>query len=204
MVITLDQVGKKFNSRWLFNGISLHLHTGSTLAITGDNGSGKSTLLQIIFGYVSPSKGSVTYTHHEQQLAQTEWATYGSFSSPLLELPELLTMREVIAFHFKFKEKLAGFEEAIAQLKMEQAYDKQIKFFSSGMKQRLKLALSIYSNSEVLLLDEPCANLDEHGIKWYCDTIQKMITNRIFIVASNQKIEYDFCQSTLHLNAQTD
>jgi ABC-type multidrug transport system ATPase subunit len=76
---------------------------------------------------------------------------------------------------------------------------KPVKYFSSGMKQRLKLVMAIYANTPLLLLDEPCSNLDEQGIKWYRDLMKTQLGKRTILIASNQGFEYDFCDAELSL-----
>jgi ABC-type multidrug transport system ATPase subunit len=77
------------------------------------------------------------------------------------------------------------------------AKKKYIKYYSSGMKQRLKLALAFYTYSQVIMLDEPCTNLDDEGIKIYHHLIETLTLNRLVIVASNQIEEYKFCNRKL-------
>jgi ABC-type multidrug transport system ATPase subunit len=79
--------------------------------------------------------------------------------------------------------------------------DKYIKAFSSGMKQRFKLILACYSNAPLLLLDEPTTNLDDAGIQWYRETVQQFLGKKTIIIASNQLVEYDFCNTVLSISA---
>lgn len=81
--------------------------------------------------------------------------------------------------------------------------NKYIRQFSSGMKQRVKLMQCIFSDTPVVLLDEPCTNLDQDGVQLYQRMIQEYTTNRLVIVASNDPQEYGFCKHQLrmqHLN----
>jgi ABC-type multidrug transport system ATPase subunit len=92
-------------------------------------------------------------------------------------------------------------DEVIERIYLEDHRDNRLEVFSSGMKQRLKLALAIMSESKLLLLDEPLTNLDEKGKKWYLNTIEEFTLNRTIIVCSNhQKDEYAFCERAYHLN----
>jgi ABC-type multidrug transport system ATPase subunit len=68
------------------------------------------------------------------------------------------------------------------------------------MKQRLKLLMAVYADTPLLLLDEPCSNLDNQGIEWYRNLVQTQLKKRTIIIASNQLFEYDFCDSTLSVH----
>jgi ABC-type multidrug transport system ATPase subunit len=201
MRIEAHQLGKRYGDHTLFKNMSFAVESGECLAITGANGSGKSTLIQLLYSYVAPTFGSITYSINGFPLPQDEVASRASFASPYIDLPELMTMDEVIKFHFTFKDKMAGFEQALTELHLNSAKNKLVRNFSSGMKQRLKLALALFSASDLLLLDEPTANLDEAGIEWYGDTIEKLRAARTTIVASNMAYEYAFCKNRIHINA---
>lgn len=195
MHIFLNRIGKQFNREWIFRDVDIEIHAGSSVAILGANGSGKSTLLQIISGSLSPSKGEITYHHNSSKVSLENLYKYIVFVAPYLELPEELTLEEIIQFHFAFKEIQSGLseKELITILNLDHAKTKQIRYFSSGMKQRLKLALAFFSDVPLLLLDEPTSNLDSSGISWYKMLINNYSKNKTIIVCSNQEQEYDFC-----------
>ncbi len=67
------------------------------------------------------------------------------------------------------------------------------------MKQRVKLAQSIFSDTPVLLLDEPCTNLDAEGVALYRQLINEQSAGRLVIISSNDRQEYDFCGETLNI-----
>ena len=90
-------------------------------------------------------------------------------------------------------------ESIIELIGLKKAADKQIRYFSSGMKQRLKLALAIFSDSPILLLDEPCSNLDKEGYELYHHLMSKYAMHKLIIVGSNDTAEYQFCSQYLNL-----
>src|SRR5690606_28190701 len=92
-----------------------------------------------------------------------------------------------------------GIDQVIELLGLERSADKEIRYFSSGMKQRTKLALACCSDTSMLFLDEPTSNLDSQGVEWYHQLIQKFSKDRLIIVASNQAHEYSFCSKFLHI-----
>lgn len=201
MKITTKGLGKKFGREWIFKDLNYEFKTGQPTAIIGPNGSGKSTLLQILTGAHLPSKGDVTYEREGQIIKAEDVFQYMDISAPYLELIEEFTLDEMIQFHFQFKTLKDGinpkkFKELIY---MEDQGNKQIKQFSSGMKQRLKLGLCFFSASPITFLDEPTSNLDATGISWYQKNIKDMLNNKTLIISSNQFYEYDFCQNILDI-----
>jgi ABC-type multidrug transport system ATPase subunit len=125
-----------------------------------------------------------------------------SLAAPYLELPEEFTLEEMLRFHFSIVPAKTGYlkEEMLKSAGLAGQEQKFIKHFSSGMKQRLKLLLAFYSNSPLLLLDEPCSNLDENGIKWYRRMLEENLGTRTIIIASNQSIEYEGCQTIINVS----
>ena len=201
MEIVLENIGRRFNRDWIFKNISQTFKPGEAYAILGANGSGKSTLLQIITGILTPSTGSISYYDSGAPIDIENVFNKFSLATPYMELIEEFSLEEHIHFHFRFKPYLEGFNASsvLALLGLEKSKDKLIKNFSSGMKQRTKLALAFCSDTSALLLDEPTANLDTNGVDWYLNLIQKFAENRLLIVCSNQEHEYSFCQNRLNV-----
>ncbi|MFM6976922.1 MAG: ATP-binding cassette domain-containing protein [Sphingobacteriaceae bacterium] len=201
MEIVLENIGRRFNQEWIFRSVDFSFQSGHSYAILGPNGSGKSTLLQILAGSLSPSEGKITYRDKDLILDPDEVFSQLALAAPYLELIEDFTLQEMIDFHFKFKTYLPGIysEKIIEILNLQKAENKAIRYFSSGMKQRTKLALAVLSHTPILILDEPTANFDEQGIAWYQNLMTNYAANRLVIVGSNQENEYRFCTHKLHL-----
>lgn len=189
MEIRLEGIGKKFGPDWIFRGVTCTFRDGSVSAILGRNGSGKSTLLQIVAGSLHPTEGRVTYTHGGEVIANDEIFRYLTLATPYLELLEDFTLEEMVRFHFRFKRFIPGFDHAavIRQLDFPAMAHKQLAKFSSGMKQRLKLALAVLSDVPLLLLDEPAMNLDRAGTDWYLELLERYRLGRTLIICSNMK-----------------
>jgi len=201
MRIELKDIGKKYHRSFLFKGLNLTFQQGNSYAILGPNGSGKSTLLKVISGFVSPTKGSIHWSKQDQEIELNKFHRYFSFTSPYLELFEELTLTEHLKMHFELKTMKEGMslDSLIEKSLFEGDKNKQLKHFSSGMMQRLKLAMALFDQSPILLLDEPCTNMDEKGIAWYRSVINEIRHDKLLIVASNQKHEYDFCENLVDL-----
>ena len=201
MQINLINLGKRYNYEWIFRNLTYTLESGNAYAVLGHNGSGKSTLLTVISGYNLHSEGEVTYQLGTTKVTPETAYQHLSITAPYLELVEEFTLLEMINFHTRFKPLRHNItpEVLIDRIGLQKARNKFVKDFSSGMKQRLKLGLAIYSNSELLLLDEPTTNLDQEGINWYLDHIEQNRKDRLIIVGSNIVHEYSFCNQTLNI-----
>jgi len=204
MKILLTKVGKRYNRDWIFRHLDYEFSPGTSYAITGPNGSGKSTLLQVIAGAVVHTEGALRYHPETQQDGSFDAANayqFLSIAAPYLELIEEMTLLEFLQFHAHFKPFLnqLPISEIASMVGLKSALNKQIRYFSSGMKQRTKLAQAIFSDTPVVLLDEPCTNLDEEGIELYHRLIAEYGRKRLFIVSSNDKQEYDFCEKRLSI-----
>ena len=197
MNISLKNAGKRYNREWVFRHIDLDLIPGRSYAIIGPNGSGKSTLLQVIAGAIQHTEGTITYWDTKPVEAPYQ---YLSLAAPYIELIEEMTATELLRFHATFKPLTKSIGEILKEIGLEKAANKQIRYFSSGMKQRLKLAQAIFTRVTVLLLDEPTTNLDADGIEVYQQLIQDYTPGKLVVVSSNDKLEYDFCQEIISIN----
>jgi ABC-type multidrug transport system ATPase subunit len=209
MTISLSDAGKRFNRDWIFRHLTYRFTAPNHYAITGPNGSGKSTLLQAIGGALALSEGTLHHDPHDTLAPPPKGGSAFhqevhqniSIAAPYLDLIEEMTLTEFLEFHAVFKPLLPGISVAaiVGILGMQKAASKQIRYYSSGMKQRVKLAQAIFSDVPVLLLDEPCTNLDEAGISLYLQMIKDYCGSRLVLVSSNDRTEYGFCTETLHI-----
>jgi ABC-type multidrug transport system ATPase subunit len=198
--IKLDNIGKRYNFEWIFRKVNSEFTSENNYVILGANGSGKSTLLQIIAGSMIPSEGILKYENYSKSIPEENIFQYLSFAAPYLELFEEFTLIESIEFQAKFKPFCKGLttEQIVELTGLEKAKQKQLKYYSSGMKQRVRLVLAILSDTPLLLLDEPASNLDKKAIDWYQQLVNDYSANRLIIIASNQiEYEYPFCNKQI-------
>jgi ABC-type multidrug transport system ATPase subunit len=200
MRIELKNAGRRFNQEWIFRNLSYQFQSPNKYAILGPNGSGKSTLISVLLGTLSTSEGEINYSD-PVPIAIEQVYKRVSLAAPYLDLIEEFTLQETIDFHFKFNavHPQISQPEILELLGLKKSQDKALKYFSSGMKQRTKLALACCSNTSVLFLDEPTSNLDLQGIGWYEALISRFTENRLVIIGSNQKNEYSFCNHLIDI-----
>ncbi|MFT4022947.1 MAG: ATP-binding cassette domain-containing protein [Flavihumibacter sp.] len=201
MTISLSDAGKRYNREWIFRHFTQQFEQGSAYAITGPNGSGKSTLLQCIAGAIQLSEGKLTYIDRQTPVADDKSHECISLATPYLELIEEMTAMELLHFQQTFKpfRKGPGFPEMLTRVRLSNAAHKQIRYYSSGMKQRMKLLLAFFADTPVLLLDEPSTNLDAEGVDAYKALLQSETGGRLLIISSNDPNEYEGCQEVISI-----
>jgi ABC-type multidrug transport system ATPase subunit len=201
MELKLNQVSKRYQFEWIFKDINLHVPAFTQWAITGSNGSGKSTLLKCLSGLTPLTHGSISYHSEGKEINSTEVFKSLVISAPYMELPEEFTLRELLQFHFKFKSPAENISinEMIEIMYLKNHQNKPVSQFSSGMKQRLKLGLCFFSESKLVLLDEPTSNLDHQGVAWYLDLVKQFLKNKTLFICSNDPKEYSFCQNEIKI-----
>jgi ABC-type multidrug transport system ATPase subunit len=202
MTISLSDAGKRFNRDWIFRHFNYTFEAGNSYAIIGPNGSGKSTLLQVLGGGMMMNEGKIQYSTNNIQCSIENIYKHVSICAPYLEVVEEMTLKEFLAFHHGFKPFLSGItpDSIISTLGLEKAIHKQIRYYSSGMKQRVKLAQCIFSDTAIVLLDEPCTNLDTEGIALYHRLITDHCKDRLVVVSSNDEVEYRFCEKKINMS----
>ena len=201
MRINLLNAGKRFNREWIFRRFNYEFISGNSYAIIGSNGIGKSTLLQVVATSMTISEGSVSYFNNDILISSDTIYKNISIVAPYIELVEEMTLTEFLIFHNKLKPFYSdlSIKKIIELIGLEKSNDKQLRYYSSGMKQRVKLAQSIFSNVPVVFLDEPSTNLDLEGIDLYKRLIKEYCTDRITIISSNDKSEYDYCNEIINM-----
>jgi ABC-type multidrug transport system ATPase subunit len=226
MKVSLTDAGKRFNRDWIFRHLSYNFEEGNSYAIVGPNGSGKSTLLQVLSGSMQVNEGKVEWAMGNKQsdyakattdksaivnkklasgngqVSTDEIFNHVAICAPYLEVVEEMTVKELLEFHHRFKPFLSSvtIDSIISIVGLKNAVHKQIRYYSSGMKQRVKLAQAIFSDVPILLLDEPCTNFDLTGIELYHQLINEYCKNRLVIVSSNDEVEYRFCRERINIS----
>lgn len=203
--IVATELGKRYQKKWIFKGLSNTFLRDGSYAICGPNGAGKSTLLRILSGYLTPSAGEIRFLNqHSKEISKDEIYRSVSFAAPYISLIDRFTLEENIDLFSKFRSFQPGLnkKEIVDLLNLGKLQSKELRFYSSGMMQRVKLALSICSSSDILILDEPSTNLDTQGANWYRELIHAYgKKNRILIIASNVEADFDFCDHRLDIMA---
>jgi ABC-type multidrug transport system ATPase subunit len=190
--ITVENLSKRFNREWIFRNLSFTFESGKKYAVTGPNGSGKSTLLQVLWGQMPPTAGVIRYKKNNADLELDSVFRHLTIATPYMDLIDEFTLTEHLRFHFKLRTSRnnRSIDEMISTMNLYDARDKYIGNFSSGMKQRLKLALAFFTEAEAVFLDEPGTNLDNKAFEWYLGQLAALPSDCLVVIASNQSSEY--------------
>ena len=202
MTISLSDAGKRFNYDWIFRHFTYTFRSGNQYALVGPNGSGKSTLLQAIAGYSWLSEGSLTANDSTGQLIPDDKLfEQVAIAAPYLDVVEEMTLLEFLSFQEKFHPFQAhtDLESICTKLGLHAARHKQIRYFSSGMKQRVKLGQALFAAKPIVLLDEPCTNLDAEGIELYHRLLAELTTNKLLVICSNDEQEIRTCNERIDI-----
>lgn len=204
MEIRLENISKRFGNTLIAKDFDLHIQAGECWHIAGPNGRGKSTLMQIIAGYITPDRGQVSYSLKDTPVKVENLFRHISLSTPYTDLIGDFSLDEQLDFHFRFKEMLIPRSDTdawIARAGLADMRNRDISRFSSGMKQKLKLLLTLCCKADLILLDEPCSNLDADGRLFYRELVSfRMQHTATWIVCSNNMPdEHFFCTRTIDM-----
>ena len=195
---------KRFGRRTIFENISFDLHKGNALAIVGNNGSGKSTLAKICAGVLSYNSGTISMTLDNKVVPAELYFQHIGFVSPYLQLYDEFTPFEHIKLFLEMRDKYLspeGTTGLLERVNLQHRKDDFVRTFSSGMKQRMKYALALVHSPEILILDEPTANLDDEGMKMVFDIMSEQQKKGILIIATNVQSEEERCTSVIRIGS---
>jgi len=192
---------KSFNRRPIFKDISFSLNTGDSVSITGKNGTGKSTLIKIIASVLNQSSGETEMTVASNKIPRDDRNKYVGFVSPYLNLYDEFTGLENLTIISGIRgARNADIDGALKRVGLYERRKDLLRIYSSGMKQRLRLAFAILHNPLMLLLDEPTSNLDKDGVDVVTAIANEQKSNGILVIATNDEYEKSLCKADLNLN----
>ena len=180
-MLTVENLGKRFDDRWIFRGISFQLEVGDRLLVTGRNGAGKSTLLRALAGLSQASEGSVRFAGDPRQTLG-----FAALSQPVYAH---LTVAEPLDLTAELRSCEASTNAWLDYVELRYAADVRAANLSSGMRARLRFAMAVQAKPTVLLLDEPSASLDEEGRR----LVERIVTDQAergcTVLATNDPLE---------------
>ena len=199
LTLKSENITKIYNRKTIFRNVSFVVTEGTAFAVTGKNGSGKSTLVKILCGVLSPTKGSVTLSVDEQSVLYPDYYPHIGLVSPYLNMYEEFSAEE----NLQFIKKIRGLDSnadafAVELLKEFGIYEhrkKEVRNYSSGMKQRLKYCAALLHEPPLLVLDEPASNLDEYGIEAVRNRMKLQKQKGVLLFATNDKDDLQFADT---------
>lgn len=201
-IIHLEAVFKRYDVQWILKNLDARFESGNTYAIRGRNGSGKSTLLRLLSAMESPDRGKRSYHYKGEHLDESRVYAHLSFAAPYMNVPGFLTTLELLQFHGKFKEMEFDPVEILKRIDLESVARKPFAQLSSGQKQKVKLALAIYNNDPLLLLDEPGTNLDNKNYDWFAGSLRSRKQSKLIFIATNEERDLELCDNEVNLTIE--
>jgi heme exporter protein A len=201
--LQISSLRKEFDRRPVFKNLDFSLTNSDSIAITGRNGSGKSTLIKVLANVYTQTSGNIELTLDGKNIERQHYYRYLGFVSPYLNLYDEFTGYENLHFVTKVRGiNRDGIDDILTRVGLYERRHDLVKIYSSGMKQRLKIAFSIIHNPLILMLDEPTSNLDAEGIKTVDSIAEEYKNGRILIIATNDEHEKNLCKDEINLNQQ--
>ncbi len=201
--VEFQGVSKRFGNRSVLVAVSGTLRQGQVLVVAGPNGAGKSTLLNILAGLLRPSRGEVVYRDDDGPLPRPRWFERLGMAAPDMSVYEELSALENLRFFARLRglhledAALRGVLEGLGLAPREQT--RLVGTYSSGMKQRVKLAQAVLHDPPVLLLDEPSSNLDETGHEVVAGLVARFRERAAVAVATNDPRERAWADARIDL-----
>lgn len=202
--INCENLSKTYSGKTIFKNLSFNISSSQSLTITGSNGSGKSTLIKVIANLIHSSKGKITLKSDNAEVPRDKWHERTGLLSPYLNLYDELSGYENLEFFFRLKSKKGRsskdrIEQALQRVNLFEKKNELLKNYSSGMKQKLKLAFAVLHEPEILLLDEPRSNLDKAGIEMIYEVSAEQKKRGILIIATNDEDDKELCDDILSI-----
>jgi Cu-processing system ATP-binding protein len=192
--VVFEEVAKRFDERIVFRSVSGEAAPGEVLAVTGPNGSGKSTLLSILCGLLRATKGSVRYLGSDgREIERGSWGQVLGAVAPAMSVYEELDAMENLRF-FAHVRGLRDADEhcrsCLERVGLDPDRRTLVVGYSTGMRQRLKIAQAMLHGPRVLFLDEPGSNLDPAGREWLAGWVRsEREAGTTVILATNDPVE---------------
>jgi len=190
VTVELVNVGKNYNCKTVFQGVNALIGPGRCLGITGPNGSGKTTLLNLIAGIEQPSEGYICMRGTQGEIKHREIVGYVGMVSPQIRFYDAMTGVENIMFFSYCSRRncnVKQVQEVCRKVGLGGCSHQLVSTYSTGMKQRLKLAIVLLLQPALWLLDEPSSNLDASGKELVEESMTRALQDgATVIVATNE------------------
>lgn len=201
MSVRLDNVGFHFPSHpWLFRGVSADIRADDVTALVGPSGSGKSTMLALIAGWLHASEGSVSITARKDgSPAKLNWVFQNPHGIPRRSAHDHVIV-PLLAQGYSIRQAEAKALELMEDFALTHVKDRPFSTLSGGEGQRLMLARALASQPDVLLVDEPTAQLDQRTARQVSDTLQSLHSRGIAVIIATHDLSVrDQCSRVIDL-----
>lgn len=205
LVLQTHRLSKIFGAVNAVSNLSIGLNKSSITAILGGNGAGKTTTLSMLLGLLLPSSGRIEIFGKDFISNRYPALSRMNFSSPYVDLPQRLTVRENLLVYAKLyglSQPSVSVNNMLQTFQLEEFSDRRLRKLSAGQKTRVSLAKALINKPELLLLDEPTASLDPETAGWVRELLsdyQKEEGATILLASHDMKEVEQLCQKVILL-----
>lgn len=203
VAVEVNSLAKYFGNVAAIENVSFKIKSGSITALLGGNGAGKTTTISILMGLLTPSKGEVYILGENMVEDRYRVLPDINFSSPYVDLPHRLTVRENLRVYAELYSIITPnerIEELAERFDIESLLEQKTGQLSAGQKTRVALAKALINNPKLLFLDEPTASLDPDTADWVRTYLQQYAAdkNATILLASHHMGEVErLCDTVL-------
>lgn len=176
-MITIENLTQSFGKKIVLDDVHLDIKANEVCALVGRNGAGKSTLLNSLLGLIPAKSGTITINGVKQKNGKEIWKSGIAYLPEKFTLYPTLTGYENISFFAKATTKQIDdekIEKLLKSVRLWEDRDFPIKKYSKGMLQRLGLAITLYQDAKILILDEPTSGIDPIGRKEILEVLKSL------------------------------
>lgn len=202
MIVATDRLTKRYGSFTALDACTLAVDRGEIFGLLGPNGAGKTTLLRLLLGFISPTSGSAMVAGHDCVADSLAVRNRVAYLPGEARLSRRMTGNEILAFFARLRPtcSLERATRVAARLGLDTS--RQVARMSTGMRQKLALATVVATDCDLLILDEPTANLDEEGAAFVHRVVERQCESGIVVVATNEASEAAWCTSRIELGTR--
>jgi ABC-2 type transport system ATP-binding protein len=205
VVLETDHLIKDFGSIRAVDDLNLKLYKGTITALLGGNGAGKTTTLSMLLGLLIPTNGKINIFGHDFVKDRYSALKRMNFSSPYVDLPQRLTVRENLTVYAKLyglNDVKSAVIEMVETFRLTDFIDRRVRKLSAGQKTRVSLAKALINKPDLLLLDEPTASLDPETVSWIRTFLKNYQQGRgatILLASHDMKEVEQLCENVILL-----
>ncbi|MEH7180761.1 ABC transporter ATP-binding protein [Neobacillus vireti] len=202
-MITVTNLNQSFGKKVILESINIEINKHEICALVGRNGAGKSTFINSLLGLLPVKQGSIAINGVQVTKKNHDWKKAIAYLPEKFQLYPMLTGLENITFFAEAVAKTADQNRVESVLKSVSLWDDrdvQVKKYSKGMLQRLGLAITLYQDSSILILDEPTSGIDPMGRKEILEVLKSLHDKTILLSSHHLDEIKQVCTHVAYLN----
>jgi ABC-2 type transport system ATP-binding protein len=202
-MIKVTNLHQSFGKKAVLDSINININKNEICALVGRNGAGKSTFINSLLGLLPVKQGTITINGIEVNKKNDEWKKAIAYLPEKFMLYPMLTGLENITFFAEAVSKVANperIEQMLTSVSLWEDRDVQVKKYSKGMLQRLGLAITLYQDSSILILDEPTSGIDPMGRKEILEVLKSLHEKTILLSSHHLDEIKQICTHVAYLD----